>query len=88
MFSNSRFLVGFGVFFISLAHRSCCFTNVSGGARAAGNLVHNSALVLFVRFVLRMDKHRPDGVEWSMEDGDSVVFENALEFFGETLDVW
>ena len=34
-----------------------------------------------------MDKHRADGVERSVEDGDFLVAENALEFFGKTLNV-
>ena len=87
MFSDSRFLVGFGVLFVSLAHRTCRFTNVSGGAGGAGNLVDYSALVLFFSFVLRVDQHRPDGVEGSVEDGNSMIAKNALEFLGEALDV-
>ena len=50
-------------------------------------MVDNSALVLFFCFVLRMDQHRPDGVERSVEDGESMIAENALEFLGEALDV-
>ena len=34
-----------------------------------------------------MDEHRPDGVERSVEDGNSMFAENALEFLGEALDV-
>ena len=87
MLPNCRFFVGFGVFFESLAHRTCRFADVCGGAGSAGNFVYNSALVFFFRLVLRMDKHGPEGVEGSVEDGDSMVAENALEFFREALDI-
>ena len=44
VFPNRRFFVGFGVFFESLAHRTCRFADVCGGAGSAGNFVYNSAL--------------------------------------------
>ena len=87
MFSNGRFLVGFSMFFIPLSHGTHRFSNVCRGARGTRDLVYNATFVLFFCFVLRMDMHGPNGVERSVENGDSMIAKNALQFFGKTLDV-
>ena len=55
--------------------------------RAVSPMVYSAAFVLFFSFVLGMNKHGPDGVERSVENSDSMIAKNALQFFGKTVDV-